>query len=201
MDADGELNDEWSRAFRALPATEQKPIAETLEKRVTGGEKGRFVLLRYANELGIRSERERAPVLETLTQLPTHGLPFRVKERLVVQAARVDATATAEWACREVARYRVDANFYPTELYWVMAKARHSCPAALPQLQVLGECVWRESETALEGRIESALGKLVDDPAHAGARFVENREALVAFAVRTLSPEERARHCAKRAPE
>jgi hypothetical protein len=195
LDAEGEPDDAWSKAFRALSPEHEAQLRKTITERIAGGEKSANVLLRYANEIGIRSEKERSVVLATLASIHTHELKHGAKQRLVAQAARLDLAATAAWSCKELERYEPDGFFYPTELYWVMSKAKHACDTALPQLELMREKSCVVPTEPVEKTIDIALGKLAADPALKNARYIHNEEALSVFAKRTLSDEKRRELC------
>jgi hypothetical protein len=195
LDAEGVLDDAWSKGFRSLSADQKDELKNVIAGRIVAGDQNANVLLRYAGEVGIRSEKERSAVLRTLSSIHTHALTLGAKERLVVQAARTNLPATADWCCRELERHEPDAFFHPTELFWVMAKAGHACVAALPQLRLSKPKSCGPPPAAIEETIEIALGKLAGDAAHEKSRYIQNEEALTVFAARTLSEEARRELC------
>jgi hypothetical protein len=196
VDGDAEFDDGWSKAFRSLAADQQENLRGMLTARVLAGERDPNVLLRYAEDVGIRTEEERTAILATLSAVHTHAMRLNVKERLVAQAARVDLAGTAAWSCTELERYKPEKFFFPEFLYWVMAKASQACDAAEPQLRLIKGCSGSKAPSEpLERTIDRALGKLAGDPAAKETGYIENEEAISAFAMRTLSEDKRRELC------
>lgn len=192
-DAGGD-QDPWCDGYDALSRRHSASLNARLRGHLIAGQANLHSLHRLMLHAALAQETERAAALAIANSgdlsKPGHR---KIVSTAAAQASRVDAQATAGWACGVLARARLTQRYYLPALYWVLAAARHPCSQLTRRLSI-STCndAWRCGESlkhdsplctsaALEGRIDSSIASLARGQKPRGGVT----RAAAAWAVRT----------------
>lgn len=197
--------DVWEDAYESLPPAAQKVVDAALARSLLEGKANASVLLRIARGRGLDNERERSAALRAAEGLGSEDeLEAATLAAIAAQAARIDLTATARFACDRLRR--AEAREVAT-LWWIVAAAGQRCDGVELPIDPAEACTsaWRcakdgpaDAPSCSSEELEPAVRKVLKGAAEAWRFPALDAETRMAVAIRTSSVPEAVRRANER---